>query len=222
MYSFSTTTCYAVSLWCRQAFKGMNFWILFSLWFSLSLSNHYETVHLIKSNFQAGQKQWRSRDRLKNWTLSGSFCHSRESYTNKKLQERTFSEKQRLKEEISRHPPCFAWLWHYLHRENSLISNTLMLMRRRTRTRTERLPEPHYYCSSDIEKGFAYLSCKLFSSSSITIINTLHNANNSFGLLTFTCKRHIFLMLSWKKCTNLEHKMWYYDWLVVTWTYTEE
>ena len=68
-----------------------------------------------------------------------------------------------------------------------------MLMGRRTRTphedgkaTTATLLVPQ------TKKGLAYLSCKLFRSSSTTIINTLHDANNSFGLLTFTCKRHIF------------------------------
>ena len=78
--------------------------------FALGLScSACETSHLIKPNFQAGQKPW-------------SFLPQKwESCTNKKLQERASSEKQMLKEEISWHPPCFAWLLHYPHRQNSLV-----------------------------------------------------------------------------------------------------
>ena len=83
----------------------------------------------------------------------------RESCTNKKLQEGTSSEKQRLKEEISRHPPCFARLSHYPHRENSLISNTLMLMGRPTSTPHERDGyHSHIIRSLDIKYAFHFVS----------------------------------------------------------------
>ena len=61
--------------------------------------------------------------------------------------------------------------------------------------------------SSDIkERSSPYPSCKLLSSSSTTINNTLHSADNSFGLFTFTCERHIFQCFRGKSAQILNIK----------------
>ena len=120
----------------------------------------------------------------------------RESCTNKKLQERTSSEKpekQRLKEEISTStllclavalPPSRKFT--YLQHTDAYGATHPHIARGRKGYHS------HITGSTEIKKGLACLLCKLFSSSSTTINNTLHPADNSFGLFTFTCKCHIF------------------------------
>ena len=122
-----------------------------------------------------------------------SFCHrrerERESCTNNKLQEGTSSEKQRLKEEISRHPPCFARLSHYPHRENSLISNTLMLMARPTSTPHEDGYHSHIIRSLDIKYAFV---CELFSFRNTWIIfRIFRNITNERTLRKLLLTYHV-------------------------------